>query len=173
MGGGTWWWTREIGPGKGLSPRGRGNRERILREQQKRRSIPAWAGEPSRCDTPRRSGRVYPRVGGGTWLLPRNGLLERGLSPRGRGNRRVCGVAVLGTRSIPAWAGEPTHAESRVCAARVYPRVGGGTRARDAGNVAFAGLSPRGRGNPRPHGSSKVLSRSIPAWAGEPTSTER
>ena len=32
--------------GEGLSPRGRGNRIRTIRKARKRRSIPAWAGEP-------------------------------------------------------------------------------------------------------------------------------
>ena len=52
----------------GLSPRGRGNQERLDAHFERVGSIPAWAGEPR---GPRWTGRVrevYPRVGGGTTL---------------------------------------------------------------------------------------------------------
>ena len=70
----------------------------------------------------------------------------------------------------------------------VYPRVGGGTDVggaqqpeatglspRGRGNQSWppsspfsVGLSPRGRGNRTPNRVDILLSRSIPAWAGEP-----
>ena len=50
----------------------------------------------------------------------------------------------------------------------VYPRVGGGALIQLVDGVLGQGLSPRGRGS-RPDASFvESLSRSIPAWAGEP-----
>ena len=52
--------------GRGLSPRGQGNRGHTEGQRGADGSIPAWAGEPLvRSGGPGRS-RVYPRVGGGT-----------------------------------------------------------------------------------------------------------
>ena len=70
---------------------------------------------------------VYPRVGGGTKGRELATAASRGLSPRGRGNRREAEMIERSIRSIPAWAGEPASEclVSRVFA--VYPRVGGGT----------------------------------------------
>ena len=97
------------GPG-GLSPRGRGNHPDGVR------AIRAAPGQA-----------VYPRVGGGTWLAPTTVPCGRGLSPRGRGNPARPIPAFPATRSIPAWAGEPSTAGSTRPAPPVYPRVGGGT----------------------------------------------
>ena len=103
VGGETYQRTAQHDIGAGLSPRGRGNLLRGLLALGAARSIPAWAGKP-RC--PRGSGaspRVYPRVGGET---PGSGR-ESGLSPRGRGNLDIFLPPVLGSGSIPAWAGKP------------------------------------------------------------------
>ena len=132
----------------GLSPRGRGNPTRtrgpfpmwrsipawagepggfsVLADAQ--RSIPAWAGEPICTDTGGCRKRVYPRVGGGTEIGQRSFLYRRGLSPRGRGNRRWRRTSRQVRRSIPAWAGEPRSVAFDTRSERVYPRVGGGNR---------------------------------------------
>ena len=52
-------------------------------------------------------GRVYPRVGGGTWMKALILILVVGLSPRGRGNPDGHQRQRPSGRSIPAWAGEP------------------------------------------------------------------
>ena len=91
-----------------------------------------------------------------------------GLSPRGRGNLHRSRYVTSGTRSIPAWAGEPSDFDIAAAVAMVYPRVGGGTWQAKVSSRLASGLSPRGRGN-RPYKS--YLGRwtgSIPAWAGEP-----
>ena len=94
-----------------------------------------------------------------------------GLSPRGRGNRRIGGRQDGSVGSIPAWAGKPRSALCRSCRPPVYPRVGGETWAPSSIHRRCRGLSPRGRGNQRqPDGTYKRL-RSIPAWAGKPVST--
>ena len=72
-----------------------------------RRSIPAYAGEPTGYRKGRSSYRVYPRVCGGT---PERGYLHCGrcgLSPRMRGNPAVVAGVSLIAGSIPAYAGEP------------------------------------------------------------------
>ena len=75
-----------IQPGRGLSPRGRGN-QNFGRARYYKRSIPAWAGEPHFSLCFRRSLTVYPRVGGGTASTTIGREIDIG--------------------SIPAWAGEP------------------------------------------------------------------
>ena len=71
------------------------------------RSIPACAGEPSpHCMRSYESG-VYPRVCGGTLIWQEAGDLDKGLSPRVRGNRRVPVPLIAAGGSIPACAGEP------------------------------------------------------------------
>ena len=132
---------------------------------------------------------VYPRVGGGTEEILCDLLACLGLSPRGRGNPRVDLPDSPRCRSIPAWAGEPPGGSRVHVAPGVYPRVGGGTLVwvpvlvhtpglspRGRGNRFFwsvgegcqTGLSPRGRGNLRLSIAVGAVSRSIPAWAGEP-----
>ena len=71
----------------GLSPRVRGNRATAGRLAMYQRSIPACAGEPSGIWPPAATPWVYPRVCGGTPLLPTPELAQKGLSPRVRGNR--------------------------------------------------------------------------------------
>ena len=76
----------------------------------------------------------------------------------------------LSPRSVPAWAGEPTMRRSGRQQQGVYPRVGGGTFTGSPSWHWPPGLSPRGRGNlvwgVPVYGYAH---RSIPAWAGEPT----
>ena len=94
-----------------------------------------------------------------------------GLSPRGRGNP----IANIGNfftlRSIPAWAGEPPTTALPRSPWAVYPRVGGGTHASAGAARRRRGLSPRGRGNRAESPDLDYESGSIPAWAGEPTTT--
>ena len=152
----------------GLSPSGRGNPSQRPACHAPVRSIPAWAGEPNPLNGNIHSRKVYPRVGGGTITAPSVAPPGFGLSPRGRGNR--CGELSKPVQegSIPAWAGEPLAGGGHHVRARVYPRVGGGTRHSKAHECRQPGLSPRGRGNPRCGCGAEIKWRSIPAWAGEP-----
>ena len=111
---------------------------------------------------------VYPRVGGGTGSAWRRRVRTDGLSPRGRGNHKVNASRIGGSRSIPAWAGEPGKGRAVGVGGQVYPRVGGGTALSLNGLNREKGLSPRGRGNPRGRSGCPGGVRSIPAWAGEP-----
>ena len=159
----------EVGVGAGLSPRGRGNLLAAEKLDLGPRSIPAWAGQPA--PGPARPGRssVYPRVGGATrrWLWISS--QSRGLSPRGRGNLHHVPGGPAADRSIPAWAGQPIVTVSPTIGSPVYPRVGGATTGVYEGNYQGNGLSPRGRGNQLLDHRQQSRQRSIPAWAGQPT----
>ena len=74
-----------------------------------RRSIPAWAGEPSGIRPTSDTAEVYPRVGGGTIRGACFSSHRKGLSPRGRGNHPKDVENPYHKRSIPAWAGEPQN----------------------------------------------------------------
>ena len=107
VGGGTDPGGRAVWSWGGLSPRGRGNQAPARGPQGPRRSIPAWAGEPRRPTWRTAMSTVYPRVGGGTPVTLGARSRASGLSPRGRGNPTTARQAASGSRSIPAWAGEP------------------------------------------------------------------
>ena len=131
----------------GLSPRGRGNLRQHHLGLSPEGSIPAWAGKPGCAGHYRPFPRVYPRVGGETtcgisYLEP-----DVGLSPRGRGNRRLGCTQGTVARSIPAWAGKPPAETVTARQSTVYPRVGGETSRSVNPSAAIRGLSPRGRGN--------------------------
>ncbi len=146
----------------------RGNRERCPVIPVDRGSIPACAGEPlwnmSRCLVP----AVYPRVCGGTHAIQACDSTLVGLSPRVRGNLITIIGSVVTARSIPACAGEPILHYPECLVNTVYPRVCGGTTDKSNGHKISHGLSPRVRGNPYRRRRSGVLTRSIPACAGEP-----
>ena len=157
-------------PELGLSPRVRGNPPGGGAAECRQQSIPACAGEPPYRHPPQHPGRVYPRVCGGTLGMIGYYILNKGLSPRVRGNLTPSDNTKLTGRSIPACAGEPPfHCLS--CKERtVYPRVCGGTQSRPALRRELSGLSPRVRGNRGPCGEGAERSGSIPACAGEPHS---
>ncbi len=154
---------------QGLSPRVRGNRRSQPTPRRRLRSIPACAGEPPASAMALRVRGVYPRVCGGTHSDSYADAGDKGLSPRVRGNPPRWAAANGGSRSIPACAGEPRRTAPCAWAAKVYPRVCGGTSGGLRTGKAAAGLSPRVRGNRKPMPSEGILDRSIPACAGEPS----
>ena len=111
----------------GLSPRVRGNHLVCPLLLKHERSIPACAGEPRRPRKAGCSGKVYPRVCGGTGYKSQPVARGDGLSPRVRGNpgRSLSGSGRTG--SIPACAGEPCRSGRFRPMIAVYPRVCGGT----------------------------------------------
>ena len=173
MCGGTWCTPIFRRPAQGLSPRVRGNRIPGARGVVRFRSIPACAGEPPAPSRRRCSPPVYPRVCGGTGPLRRLSASATSLSPRVRGNRAALPAGPAHRRSIPACAGEPPPARPGPGSGEVYPRVCGGTDSQAAAAFAHRGLSPRVRGNPFPTATEEEEPRSIPACAGEPSSSSR
>ena len=174
----------------GLSPRGRGSQRETRDGRMISRSIPAWAGEPTKSDLVGPVPGVYPRVGGGAVCRSGDGGSACGLSPRGRGSPprphaigAIMGLSPRGrgspdvtvqqpddSRSIPAWAGEPRSRLPLLRHDEVYPRVGGGALSSGFRVFPVIGLSPRGRGSRMESGAKITAKGSIPAWAGEPVS---
>ena len=177
----------------GLSPRVRGNLHHSRLKAGRPRSIPACAGEPAPMLMPAHPPRVYPacagepnhgirhnhqyavypRVCGGTCSQEAQQTLERGLSPRVRGNRREIMRRPRRAGSIPACAGEPRTPPSSSPRRSVYPRVCGGTIDSSKLATPSIGLSPRVRGNPVGIAGAGYQERSIPACAGEPLASIR
>ena len=153
--------------GWGLSPRVRGKPPTAARAHHRPGSIPACAGEALSCLTSRNSGRVYPRVCGGSPGQPDATQDAPGLSPRVRGKLWRASPIDQPPGSIPACAGEAWDAGSAAGQRPVYPRVCGGSSALSAFRKSERGLSPRVRGKPRHRVSVGVLCWSIPACAGE------
>ena len=154
---------------KGLSPRVRGNQRSGGTERQGLGSIPACAGEPKAATERGSCARVYPRVCGGTGVYNSAAPSSPGLSPRVRGNPRAYRYTAAAAGSIPACAGEPPKVRCRYGAARVYPRVCGGTLGIINRSINGDGLSPRVRGNLRLQDDLANRGGSIPACAGEPS----
>ena len=96
-----------------------------------------------------------------------------GLSPRMRGNRRGRFSGRHHVGSIPAHAGEPIRFIGFEYMAGVYPRACGGTSKRSTLCAILQGLSPRMRGNRTVSVDEPDGTGSIPAHAGEPSSTRR
>ena len=94
-------------------------------------------------------------------------ISPKGLSPRGRGKRRLHIRPARREGSIPAWAGETADHLGRISHRAVYPRVGGGNLVAPPSDDIRHGLSPRGRGKRLVKSGGRAASGSIPAWAGE------
>ena len=156
---------------QGLSPRGRGNRWAAATQGWSAGSIPAWAGKPERSPRSHATSTVYPRVGGETPHFIGDQASLAGLSPRGRGNPGDSSIPGYFCGSIPAWAGKPSTWRMTRPRCRVYPRVGGETKAASSMMTRPCGLSPRGRGNPDGVEATGDVEGSIPAWAGKPASS--
>ena len=156
-------------PGRGLSPRVRGNRDVPFTIFKGRGSIPACAGEPIAPVGQAPEQRVYPRVCGGTSSVGPFQMWFCGLSPRVRGNLQPEGQRVAVVGSIPACAGEPVIGMVSCVLVGVYPRVCGGTVLGFCGLARAEGLSPRVRGNRYGWCDDGRVHGSIPACAGEPT----
>ena len=98
---------------------------------------------------------------------------RQGLSPHVRGNLSSRRLSSGFTGSIPARAGEPQPPWSFTRCVRVYPRTCGGTSHASLDPAGERGLSPHVRGNPVSTLIPENDVGSIPARAGEPTSTRR
>ena len=152
----------------GLSPRARGNRRQLRARQASVGSIPTCAGKPEAPLKRSCRGRVYPHVRGETEYQMPVIILDKGLSPRARGNRLHEVESLFLVGSIPTCAGKPIAR----CPLRrrdwVYPHVRGETRTRPVPRTARMGLSPRARGNHEQVGHVPETAGSIPTCAGKP-----
>ena len=152
---------------QGRSPRVRGRRLQHVPLCQRKRSIPAGAGETPVVWYAPPASWVDPRGCGGDAYV--EGVMDamRGRSPRVRGRRvgEHAGVPVY--RSIPAGAGETRYVAPENIGAKVDPRGCGGDKVRMLAETVSQGRSPRVRGRRRNAACVSILARSIPAGAGE------
>ena len=156
---------------EGLSPHVRGNPTSDGRKTGGTRSIPACAGEPSTGSVQPPRNAVYPRMCGGTEIRAVHRPTCMGLSPHVRGNQSGRSHPLLRTGSIPACAGEPRAMAPDGSPSWVYPRMCGGTFCRWSFIRLTSGLSPHVRGNLLSMVVHPANIGSIPACAGEPSST--
>ena len=154
--------------GFGLSPRVRGNLASRHWDRAYGRSIPACTGKPPPSQLPGHTYGVYPRVYGETAFGGLADLMDRGLSPRVRGNPLGRSHADARNRSIPACTGKPKTSTARKRSGRVYPRVYGETSLVSSNAFSASGLSPRVRGNRVRAVLPVHEAGSIPACTGKP-----
>ncbi len=158
-------------PVDGPSPRGRGTPQPVAQLRDRRRAIPARAGNaPSApCRSPSAPG--HPRAGGerGSTRHVTSGC--PGPSPRGRGTPLSGPHQAGGHRAIPARAGNACRKSQ--CAHREpgHPRAGGERRGDGVEADHLGGPSPRGRGTRGDPDGGVVLHRAIPARAGNAPSS--
>ena len=155
-------------PGKGLSPRMRGNHTLSDFVDEGTGSIPAHAGKPYSRRSPSTRSWVYPRACGETAHTLRLLTPPEGLSPRMRGNLPFEPLRGGRPRSIPAHAGKPRGKRGRIWPTGVYPRACGETNMQKDPHSDHWGLSPRMRGNLPQNYIDLLVSGSIPAHAGKP-----
>ena len=168
-GAGDVWYRRRAGDGP--SPRARGSRDVPIAALLAHGSIPASAGEPPSGRTCHARQRVHPRERGGAAAnAARHGAVA-GPSPRARGSPRSSRCAASARRSIPASAGEPMRLRGCRLKARVHPRERGGAMMRRDDGWLRMGPSPRARGSREAACREPARRGSIPASAGEPSST--
>ena len=132
----------------GLSPLARGNRMGAILIDVGAGPIPACAGQPA--PDPERAGTkgAYPRLRGATGYAGIPHGLDQGLSPLARGNLDDGAKVDIGSRPIPACAGQPYRLFCLLIELKAYPRLRGATPAIAAGTVENKGPIPACAGQP-------------------------
>ena len=130
----------------GLSPRVRGNPLAPTPPRQRRRSIPACAGEPFNGSVLIERVRSIPACAGEP-RMPQTPGSRNAVYPRVCGGTLLADASLDAVGSIPACAGEPCQPSFHLNNSPVYPRVCGGTSSIETATYEHVGLSPRVRGN--------------------------
>ena len=112
------------------------------------------------------TGTVYPRWRGEHFSDRNFTVISFGLSPLARGTPRLAQSLSLGTRFIPASAGNTLSGPHAEPIDAVYPRWRGEHSPVATDTEALGGLSPLARGTRRRRYSVPLQSRFIPAGAG-------
>ena len=99
--------------------------------------------------------------------------LSEGRSPHARGRRPWLFLGGSGAGSIPACAGEAGEAGPRLTTFGVDPRMRGGGSLADVKATLAQGRSPHARGRPERRRSAERWMGSIPACAGEASSSDQ
>ena len=130
------------------------------------RFIPACAGNSLAPWKEPTAWPVHPRVCG-ELLDPRSAVdLDAGSSPRVRGTRTELSRCLFPRRFIPACAGNSAAESATPAAPTVHPRVCGELTVSRVRHARVPGSSPRVRGTHYPAHWFLVVSRFIPACAG-------
>ena len=157
----------DIEEARGRSPRVRGRLIKDNAGPDRRRSIPAGAGETLDATSRRRTKGVDPRGCGGDKTLKSLASFTPGRSPRVRGRRGGRKAFRHVDRSIPAGAGETPATTRAPAPLAVDPRGCGGDSRLEGLSDGDVGRSPRVRGRRLDGGEHGHEDRSIPAGAGE------
>ena len=152
----------------GPSPLTRGSHAPCSCRRQAPGSIPAHAGQPSRCSSPTRSSRVHPRSRGAAGGANIPALNDGGPSPLTRGSQALCPTPSAWPGSIPAHAGQPLRAAPGRHRPRVHPRSRGAARPGAGAGRGRQGPSPLTRGSLVLDPAVQQRLGSIPAHAGQP-----
>ena len=157
-------------PSGGPSPRVRGIPGPARGLDQRRGSIPACAGNPSRHTAATSTRWVHPRVCGESAVVGMPSKSQKGPSPRVRGIRGAAELPLEPGGSIPACAGNPGPASRTSSSTTVHPRVCGESHWKVNRVMTEPGPSPRVRGIHGRQGWNNGRCGSIPACAGNPAS---
>ena len=154
------------GKATGSSPRVRGTGANDAARARWPRFIPACAGNRAGGGNAGSEASVHPRVCGEQLGRNESGLSSCGSSPRVRGTVRQTKIDALIDRFIPACAGNSVIFGGLTRTSPVHPRVCGEQREPDRLLELTVGSSPRVRGTERLWRIFMILSRFIPACAG-------
>ena len=154
------------GGGVGSSPRARGTRRRCRGRSQRRRFIPAGAGNTRPPAARSRQPSVHPRGRGehGVWCP--NSPPRSGSSPRARGTPPSIRPSSFHIRFIPAGAGNTRSRDGESDSRAVHPRGRGEHLRRQNVDQDKFGSSPRARGTLYASKQRSIGCRFIPAGAG-------
>ena len=150
----------------GLSPLARGTRLNGNRHGLSWRFIPAGAGNSRSILLALFRLAVYPRWRGELCIKTSVKNFAVGLSPLARGTRTRDAPRFVGTRFIPAGAGNSHHDARATRQGSVYPRWRGELYINEVNLWKLYGLSPLARGTPAKADAFTNGHRFIPAGAG-------
>ena len=152
--------------GVGSSPHARGTPYSDVTDLRQIRFIPACAGNAGMVNVAWPGNTVHPRMRGERWGDARHVRVRAGSSPHARGTPAGTYRDVGSHRFIPACAGNacPWWRTARLPA--VHPRMRGERFDPVPPVVWMIGSSPHARGTPRRAGCDFLVSRFIPACAG-------
>ena len=133
----------------GSSPRMRGKRTNAIKAPERRRIIPAHAGQTAwlRCSCVKSAD--HPRACGANAMQKNGAYTGNGSSPRMRGKRSRQLVRLSLDRIIPAHAGQTSSVSSSVAASADHPRACGANHRQPVLHGRPSGSSPRMRGKRR------------------------
>ncbi len=150
----------------GLSPLARGTPPLRSSTRSISRFIPAGAGNSRSILLALFRLAVYPRWRGELCIKTSVKNFAVGLSPLARGTRTRDAPRFVGTRFIPAGAGNSHHDARATRQGSVYPRWRGELYINEVNLWKLYGLSPLARGTLFMRGSKSPRRRFIPAGAG-------